>query len=594
MDFEGEGVIIGFAPGVPQPSWLSFPETTIEAPTKTLDFSVYANAQAMQPGRYDTSLRLLTGFLDGSDSAYVDIPITFVIAPTPTLYDGSVSFSKDNNTPQLPPNQTLQLDLGQLTSGTLTTEIRNLNSEVSEWLALTVSPDNQAVELAIKAPKPAGFYQGEIFLSYEVNGGIAEKSIPVDFTVATAESKIFYAVPPAVNVNESNEFIIRGIGFLLDTIQDVSINATSATAFSVVSDSEIRAQFASISNTGEYVLNVTTANGQFTAPSTIRVKQTLQAIEGMVEFPTGVLDFEFDDKRNAVVVATQDMLYRVELVNGSWETVTQRALATTAIELTPDANHIIYADESAIYQLDASTLETSNTYTLPYINISSGAGTYRSVSLKSITNNGDVLLVLSDEPGTNLSNFRLSVFHLPNQTLTITEYIAPSALADTDTLRRNAFIPPGSRSFSGFYNASTQTFEAENGLDITTVSSNRFAYSGNGQRLYMGNSSGDKIYDSTLSVIDAIPFDSSIGNYTVELSQQGDQAYLIEPLAGLVHILDIANPPYRKTGTLAFPTFFVYSPFPKTQTTPDNSLLLLGSSASNSSNSNYWLVFVPL
>jgi len=592
VEFEGEGVLVGFAPNVAQPSWLSFPDTLIDAPSKSFDLTISANAQFMRPGRYETSLRLLTGLLDGSDGALIDIPIQFVIEPTPAIYDGAIRFNHDTITTALPSSQAIQLDLGPLASGTVNASLRNGNNEMSNWLSL--NSENQELLLAVTASRPAGTYQGDVFIRYEYNGGTAEKAIPVTLEVAALAPKLHYAVPPMVYVNESNEFIIRGVGFLSDTIQAVSLNAIPAASFNVISNSEIRAQFTGIDSIGEYTINVATTNASLTVPTNILVKQKQPAVAGLVEFPTGVVDFKFDAKRDAVVVATENTLYRVKLINSNWEVVTQRSLAASAIALTPDAEHIAYADETAIYLLDASTLATSATYPLPYINISSGDGAYRSVALKNMTNNGDIMLVLSDDTGTNISNSRLSVFQLPNQLLTITQNAAPSPVSATDTLKRKVFVAPGSRSFSGFYNASTQAFEPDSSLDITTVSSNRFAHSGNGQRFFMGNVSGSQIYDSTLSLLGSMPFDSSISNYTVEISQQGHQSYLIEPLTGLVHVFDITTPPYSKTGTLAFPSFFVYAPFPKTQTTPDDSLLLLGSRASNTQNSNYWLVMVPL
>ena len=443
VTFEGEGVLVGYAPNIPKASWLGFSDSEIVAPTKEFDFSLYANAQFLSPGTYDTSLRLVTGYIDGSDTAYVDIPIHFVIEPTPPIYEGSIEFSSSNKqTVDFPVDQSITLDVGVLDSGVLSASLKNTNSEISEWLTLTVNQDRKELLLSVTNRKPAGSYHGEVFVSYEFNGGTAEKAVPVSLNVAAEEAKIHYAVPPALFVNDPIEIIIRGVGFLSTTIEDVVLNTSSTTSFKVVNDSEIRAQFAAENATGDATLRVSTAGGQLSAPKTILIKQKPQAIAGVVEFASGVMDYEIDTKRDAVVVATADTLYRVSVVNGNWQTIAQRPLVTTEIELTPDSDGIFYTDNTSLYLLDAVTLETITTYPLPYIRISSGAGFYNSVALKNIANNGDILLVISDDSGTNLNDFKLSVFHLPNQTLTVTDHAAASALTDTDLLRQNILIAP--------------------------------------------------------------------------------------------------------------------------------------------------------
>lgn len=76
VDFEGEGLVVGFAPGVPPPPWLNVILLTApNANPATLQFSLAPLTYS--PGVLATSVRLVTGTLDGSRVVFEDLPVRF-------------------------------------------------------------------------------------------------------------------------------------------------------------------------------------------------------------------------------------------------------------------------------------------------------------------------------------------------------------------------------------------------------------------------------------------------------------------------------------------------------------------------------------
>ena len=84
--FNGDGVAAGFAPGVDPPPWLNV--TVASHTDSTADFLLGLNLSDVPgPGTYTTSLRFVTGHLNGSndisnatDITFVDVPVSFVVS----------------------------------------------------------------------------------------------------------------------------------------------------------------------------------------------------------------------------------------------------------------------------------------------------------------------------------------------------------------------------------------------------------------------------------------------------------------------------------------------------------------------------------
>lgn len=80
VNFHGAAVVVGYAPGVPQPPWLSVAQQGT-ATASTVDFSLTANDTATV-GTRTTTVRFATGLADETQVVFSDLPVTFTVTPS--------------------------------------------------------------------------------------------------------------------------------------------------------------------------------------------------------------------------------------------------------------------------------------------------------------------------------------------------------------------------------------------------------------------------------------------------------------------------------------------------------------------------------
>ena len=74
--FKGDGVVAGFLPNQPEPDWLHIEVASQSA--NQIKFSVQTR-YVLKPGTYKTTLRFVTGLLDGSEIRHSDVAVTATI-----------------------------------------------------------------------------------------------------------------------------------------------------------------------------------------------------------------------------------------------------------------------------------------------------------------------------------------------------------------------------------------------------------------------------------------------------------------------------------------------------------------------------------
>jgi hypothetical protein len=91
VTFKGDGVLVGYPPGVAQPAWLNV--TEVSSTGTTLDVALRI-ADYGTPGTRTTTLRFVTGKADGSHVTYADVQVTCqvtYVAPAPTSISASTA-----------------------------------------------------------------------------------------------------------------------------------------------------------------------------------------------------------------------------------------------------------------------------------------------------------------------------------------------------------------------------------------------------------------------------------------------------------------------------------------------------------------------
>lgn len=97
--FQGSGVVVGYAPGVAPPPWLSVFQDTSSSSGSRIVFNVTASAQGLPPGNYHTSLRFATGTVppggsidDATHIVFADLPVSLAVINL-SLVPSSASFA---------------------------------------------------------------------------------------------------------------------------------------------------------------------------------------------------------------------------------------------------------------------------------------------------------------------------------------------------------------------------------------------------------------------------------------------------------------------------------------------------------------------
>jgi len=107
VHYKGDGVIVGYAPGVTPPSWVQVAQSG-NATADTVDFNVTAGTPSLAAGSYSTSLRYVSGHADGTDIVYQDVPISLTVLPPFGLSNYSLQFDAVQGS-AAPQSQTVQV-----------------------------------------------------------------------------------------------------------------------------------------------------------------------------------------------------------------------------------------------------------------------------------------------------------------------------------------------------------------------------------------------------------------------------------------------------------------------------------------------------
>ncbi|MGL1958311.1 MAG: hypothetical protein OCD00_13445 [Colwellia sp.] len=173
VTFEGESLIIGFAPDSQRVAWLTYRSESVTTNSATLHIDV-TNAESFLPDLYDTKIRIAVGNDDASKFAYHDIDISLLVWNLATNNE-QVDFSGTYGDANVAV-QTLDI-ISEDNEWTASVDV--------DWLTLDVTSGSGDGSIAVTADisefSAAGLQQGNIILT-EVTSGDT-KSIPVELAL---------------------------------------------------------------------------------------------------------------------------------------------------------------------------------------------------------------------------------------------------------------------------------------------------------------------------------------------------------------------------------------------------------------------------
>lgn len=275
--FKGDGVIVGYAPGVEPPVWLDI--TTVSSDTNSTVFELiplpsYIN----EPGEYATNVRFVTGKLDGSIIEYTSVKITlsvseyFGIKLTESAFFSVADDSKEADL-------TENIVIKDKHTGLVTTDIYDyeLVSSSASWLGLSQNSGNTSsqnlgpqvhIDKSMLLENGSGeLYEAEIVIAtINEKYGRKEHALNVKAFIPKPYIAIDDAVPNVLDFFINNADISISNNLLVSLseydrrvyITDIN-NFTTIGYYSMIGEP----RGMSISPSGHYLYVVTYDNGSF-------------------------------------------------------------------------------------------------------------------------------------------------------------------------------------------------------------------------------------------------------------------------------------------------------------------------------------------
>ncbi|MES2683165.1 MAG: IPT/TIG domain-containing protein [Pseudomonadota bacterium] len=184
--YVGDGVVVGYGPGVPVPSWLDI--TTVSSTATQATFRLSARAGGLQPGSYNTTLRFVTGREDGSQLMSIDLPVTFTVAAAFAVTPTNEQLSLRVNSPPAIRNVSVSNGNWQAASEVFWMTVSSASGPSGTTMQVTVDPSSLAPGSYFGRVRFTSVTSGELAF-YDVTLAVNEASFV--FTPASAPTYTF-------------------------------------------------------------------------------------------------------------------------------------------------------------------------------------------------------------------------------------------------------------------------------------------------------------------------------------------------------------------------------------------------------------------
>lgn len=355
-----------------------------------------------------------------------------------------------------------------------------------------------------------GTYSGGITLS---STALYTSSVIIPVTLTVDRAQINYVSPYVATAGGSAEVIIRGKHFSQVTVQDVTFGGISASAFHVVSDTEIRATHPAFA-AGQYPVSAVTTTGSIASRAVLVVTNPTTLANLTFLHPGVYKGIIHESERGAILVFPMGGNYiERHIYNGSsWSStsVTLPYYIYGAGQLSPDGKEIVLStQDDRLMRLDANSLNV--------LSVTNPLTTYPT-TLRSIAvlNDGNVLVATGGSSSTSLSLFNLST-----RTLTplangdvglMLSSIRTTGDGSRALLRYDNYFSPASNNLYSF-DAGTGQFAPITAPIVGSV----ISLDRTGARTLSNYSN---VYDASLTLLGNLPFSDS-----AVISQDGTRAY---------------------------------------------------------------------
>ena len=381
VTFEGDGLLIGFAPNNSAVAWASYQLTNVTATTATLTVNIINTEFITAPGSEQTVLRLTTGNANTQQYAYHDVTLSLE-AWQVSVDQSQINFTETYGVTTLP---TQTLDIIASADWTI--------SSNAAWLNLDVASGNgnQTVTLTANplAVDQAGAFDGIITLTETLSG--ESKEIPVQLALHALRLNTSY---PALSLYKlaDDEKLSEIITITNNSASDVSWQASSnvnwlSTSIDLTNNkltiSKNATAVADGQNNGEITISSTTNGLAQTSIVYVGYYQSSNASStvDLTGFTVqNVNSIAFDPSRPLIYLAGTNKITSYHLFTGAIVDTITTPMTLTNLAISPSGQYLLASavntsadvngnnvNQLHVYKLDLST-NVITAITLPSTN----------------------------------------------------------------------------------------------------------------------------------------------------------------------------------------------------------------------------------
>lgn len=582
----GDSIALGYPIGVSPVSWLMASQTQAGSVTGR-NFSVpfTLNATAMNPGQYETFVRVAAGYAQGEVTGIVDLPVHLRVVTAPPVYTGQIALTgRLGQLGQVA--QTIRPDFGAHVPDTVTATVASDTGDAGQWFSVDNQWRSGAITIKANPALPIGQYRASLNVNYTVRGATAFKAIPVTLDVRAGAPTVLQASPGYVVIQRDSVVVLRGLAFSQAQSISATLGGVAASQVTVVDDTELRLTFTSAPARGEYPLLVN-FDGVVSTAGQVRVRPDIAYVLQDIQVPcaSSVEDMVFDASRGNIIAICDNTYYLVSQVNGVWSVVRQRRIDNLGYGywrsknfLTPDSRYLMTTGDARIVMLDPLTLDTVEERAVPVIWYQSAG--YGFLSLEAVLNDGRVLLTISGMP-----RF-FYVYNLNNRTLTRTDQDSGSAFIV------NASYSPLIQSRAHVVYVKTgnrpQVASTDAGLfDVTLFAAPDdwhadYAFPGtspDGRKAphysYFNNVVFELYDTSAITLIGQIVNSQSYSAASIKFTESSDEFYVIDGGQGRFDLYGASLNDTALRHSVSFTPYSYYAAMPRPYLTPDHGAVIL-------------------
>jgi hypothetical protein len=288
----------------------------------------------------------------------------------------SVSFSAGAPDAATPAVQTLTATFGAdvanvavIHTGAAIADVTSALTGRTAQITITPSaPSKVGAGIATGTVAVTGYFCADAGCS-RVEAGNSE-TIAVTYQVSPVVS---YVAPYVGVAGASATAVIRGVGFQGFAVRGVTFGTTAATAVAVVSDTEIRATYPTLT-AGSYPvgLDVPTHQGAVPSTATLTVVDPIAYAAQTLSYPaavTTVRSLIYDAQRSSLLLATDangGTILRYPYAAGAWGAAASTAVADLRdVALSTDGAQLVAAATTSVTPADPATLALGTAVAAP-------------------------------------------------------------------------------------------------------------------------------------------------------------------------------------------------------------------------------------